>query len=328
MIVSDTNREFEGSGVYSNLYKQDGVIADGAFIQKVDLDDYLDPFINQGRVFTNNQITFNITKSTKPPNRGSVTIFNLSDNASNYLAENQANNIVVMLKAGYEDTNLETIFKGTLTFFEEDFTSETKKTVLQVTDGGVNMKEGNTLRVWPVGTPVDSIVDSLLDDIGLPKAQGGIAKLGPDVITESPTYFSGSIMRGIQRLAEEYKFVFSIQDGASYWMPPEARSEFTTFSLSTETGLKGSPKPINKSATSKQGDTKLRQTSLRAVTLLNGVINPETTVYIKSLAYDTAVKVTKVTHKGSFEGGSWETVLEGDIVDAVVNPAIVFGGNR
>ena len=159
-------------------------------------------------------------------------------------------------------------------------------------------------------------------------AQGGIAKLGADVVTESPTYLSGSIMRGIQRLAEEYKFVFSIQDGASYWMPPEARSEITVFNLNSETGLKGSPQPINNSATSKQGDTKLRQTSLRATTLLNGVINPETTVYVKSVAYDTAVKVTKVTHQGSFEGGNWETTMEGDIVDAVVNPTITFGGNR
>jgi len=326
--VSDTNREFEGSGVYNNLYKQSGVIADGAFIQKVDLDDYVDPTVNKSRVFTNNQITFNIAKSLKPPNKGVITVFNISKELSNYLAENQANDIVVQLKAGYEDTNLETLFKGTLTFFEEDFSSETKKTKLHVTDGGVNIKEGNTLRAWPTGTPVDSIVESLLDDIGLPKAQGGIAKLGADVTVESPLYLTGSIMRGIQRLAEEYKFVFSVQDGASFWMPPEARSEVVAFNINSETGLKGSPQPINKAASSKQGDVKVRQTSLRVKTLLNGVINPESTVYVKSEFYDNAIKVTKVTHTGSYEGGNWETLIEGDIVDAVVNQTAVFGGNR
>ena len=122
--------------------------------------------------------------------------------------------------------------------------------------------------------------------------------------------------------------VFSVQDGSSYWMPPEARSEVIAYSLNVDTGLKGSPQPINKSGNTKQGDVKTKQTSVRVVSTLNGAIKPESTIYLKSNQYDTALKVTKVTHKGSYEGNDWDTIIEGDIVDAVVNPTVVFGGNR
>lgn len=328
LIVRDASSENVGTNLAKYLYSQSGVLADGSFVEKVDLDEYVTQANANGRILTNNHITFNISKSTKPPNKGTITVFNMSEEVSNYLAANQSNNIVILLKAGYEDTSLETIFKGTLSAFEEDFSTETKKTKLMVSDGGVNLREGNTLRSWPTGTPVDTIVETLLDDIGLPKAQGGIAKLGASVKAEAPVYMTGSIFAGIRRLAEEHKMVFSIQDGSAYWMPPEARSEVVAYSLNEFSGMIGSPQPINKSGAAKQGDVKNKQTSLRVTCTLNGAIKPESTIYVKSINYDTALKVTKVTHTGAFEGSSWNTVIEGDIVDAIVLPASQFGGNR
>ena len=139
LIVSSLNRENLGVGALNLLAQQEGVLADGSFVEKVDLDDYVSANENVTRILSNNQITFNIDKSTKPPNNATVTIYNMSEELSGYLASNQSNNIVVLLKAGYADTTLDTLFKGTLTFFEESFTTENKVTKLRLSDGGVNL---------------------------------------------------------------------------------------------------------------------------------------------------------------------------------------------
>lgn len=308
--------------------------ANGQLINKIDLDEFIEEnpsdfyriaeLESEGRVGLNIKFKVEKKSSSSNPNQAKITVYNLSDRLASYLYNNQKKNIVILLKAGYRDTGIKTIFKGTVSGVDSTYEGTLRKTTISCTDGGVNLKEANTNRSYRKGTSVNKIIDDLIDDVGVPKNKGAIARLPDSEKIAHNWYYTGPTAQVLKSWGENYDFSFSIQDGSAHWMPIDGRKDQEVVRISPQTGMIGSPSTRNTSGNAKQRNKAKNKDGIKVKCLLNGAILPETTVYIESDQFNTALKVVDVIHTGELEGAMWVTEFIGKVVDYEVIPSIPF----
>ncbi len=225
--------------------------------KKVDIDDYVTSSAESSWQLNSHNIKFTVEKdaTSSSANTATIIVYNMKESVANYLDENQKKNVSVILKAGYKDSGIREILRGTVATVTDVREGTERITTITVSDGGLNFKETTTSRVYPTGTKVDTIISDLMDDIGLPKKSSCIVTYGDALTVTSPYTVSGNIVPNINRLARRTRMAYSVQDGKQHYMAIDGRSANQAAYVSEDTGLIGSPKPINKSGTSQQGDT-------------------------------------------------------------------------
>lgn len=272
-------------------------------------------------------IDFNIKKdNSKEPNKGYVTVFNLSDEVVNYLSVNQRESLAVMLHAGYNgDEKL--IFSGTVEYVEDNFPQETRETKFILGDGTLNLTTATTARSYRKGTSLNSVLNDLITDLKLPK--GRIIDFGNQTLQTSMA-FTGTASQNLANLAKNTGSTFSVQDGAVYWTREGSRFNNVMFEISEEGGMVGTPTPKQPSSSKKLIKAKAKEKAgekpkapskkqkehdikedvgMTVSTLLNGAILPESTVYLNTRYHKGFYKVAELTHRGGYETGEWVTEL-------------------
>lgn len=270
-------------------------------------------------------INFEIKKdNTKEPNKGYVTIYNLSDETVSYLDATQRENVAMMLYAGYNgDEKL--LFSGTVEFVQDKWNDADRETKLIIGDGVLNLSSSKSARSYRKGTPVDTVLNDLIGDLKLPK--GRVVPYGPSATLQHAMAFSGNTSQNLANLAKNTNSTFSVQDGAVYWTKQGQRFKDVMFEISEETGMRGSPTPQNPEPAKRRLQKRLARknppkkphvkthgeikedSGLIVEMTLNGAILPESTVYLKSMKYTGFYKVMYVKHTGKYEGGDFITEL-------------------
>lgn len=269
-------------------------------------------------------IEFEVKKdNSKDPNKGYVTIYNLSDETVSYLDANQRESIAIVLEAGFDGEN-QAIFSGTVEFVQDKWDGNTRQTKMILGDATTNIMTAKTARSYKKGTPMDTVLNDLISDLKLPV--GKVVKFGNQTLQQSMA-FTGNAANNLERLAKNTGSTFSVQDGAVYWTTQGKRFRNAVFEISAESGMHDSPTPQNPEPAKRRLEKKKKSKSkpkvskgpsraqlkedagLVVTTSLNGAIIPESTVYLKSLKYTGFYKVVYLTHKGQLEGGDWITEL-------------------
>lgn len=269
---------------------------------------------------------FSVKKdNSKEPNKGYVTVYNLSDEVVNYLDANQRESLAAMLHAGYNGDE-KMIFSGTVEYVEDSFPEDTRETKFILGDGTLNLTTATTSRSYRKGTPVNAVLNDLIADLKLPK--GRVVDFGGQTIQHSMA-FTGNASQNLANLAKNTGSTFSVQDGAVYWTREGSRFNNVMFEISEEGGMVGVPSPkqpasskklIKKKAkedaggkpktTSKKKEHDIKEdVGMTVTTLLNGAILPESTVYLNTRYHKGFYKVAELTHKGGYESGDWVTEL-------------------
>lgn len=265
-------------------------------------------------------IEFEVKKdNSKDPNKGYVTLYNLSDETVSYLDANQRESIAIVLEAGFDGEN-QTIFSGTVEFVQDKWDGNTRQTKMILGDATTNIMTAKTARSYKKGTPMDTVLNDLVSDLKLPI--GKVVKFGNQTLQQSMA-FTGNAANNLERLAKNTGSTFSVQDGAVYWTTQGKRFRNAVFEISAESGMHDSPTPQNPEPAKRRLEKKSKSKSkpkankgpsraeikedagLVVVTELNGAIIPESTIYLKSQKYTGFYKVVYLTHKGQLEGGDW-----------------------
>lgn len=269
-------------------------------------------------------IEFEVKKdNSKEPNKGYVTICNLSDETVSYLDANQRESIAIVFKAGFNGDN-KLVFSGTVEFVQDMWSGVERKTKMILGDATLNLKYAKTSRSYRKGTPVDTVLNDLISDLKLPK--GRVLPYGSGETLQHAMAFTGNASDNLAVLAKNTNSTFSVQDGAVYWTKEGSRFSQVIFEISEETGMHDSPTPQNpepaKRRLAKAAAKKHKKTTkphvktsgeikedagLVVTTELNGAILPESTIYLKSVKYTGFYKVLYVNHKGQYQGGDWIT---------------------
>lgn len=282
------------------------------------IDSYMYPGPQQeGYRFSEHNISFQINKTnSSSADVSTITIFNPTKDIVDLLESLSGQKVAIIFKAGYVE-EMKELFRGVMESFVFSFEGETSQLVIKLGDGTVNVREATSSRVYPSGTPYQTIVNDLIADLGVPKAGAGVVP--PKGSTEVAFYATGQTIDQLRRLSLVSNSDFSITDGAAWFLPKLAGIRKEVYKLNAETGLIGDIAPLDKtqgvSTTSKEP-----KKSVKFKCLLNGSITPNSTVYLESSdgRYNGGYKVTSVKHIGELEGTAWYSECEADYVNVYI----------
>lgn len=268
-----------------------------------DLDDYINEDDLNGYVFTEHQITFALKKASDKPelNSGTVTIYNLDDETALYLKNNVKNHLTCSLKAGDNESCLN-IFRGTITAVVDDFSAETRKTKLTLSDGGANVKNAYTVRSYTRGTSKQKILSDFMSDLKLPV---GTLKEVEGTI-DAPASFLSPTWEAISAMSKRWDTNVSIQNGKLSVLPLNTRKTVQASYISSDTGLLGQVTVYSDNTKTTATSEDQEASAIQFRCLLDGAIYPDEMVYVKDGDYDGAYKVLQVDYNGDFEGNTWE----------------------
>lgn len=282
------------------------------------LEDYYDKDDPNAYLFSEHNIVFSASKSSLKQNTNScrVTLYNLDDDVVKYLQLNSSNNLVAILEAGDNETGLLTIFKGTVIAVTDDFTTQDRKTIIHITDGGFNVKNAFTVRSYPRNTPKETIIQDLAKDLKLPfQKLSGV---------------SGNIQRPMSLFGNPYEILkkqgvpvfdtnVSIQNGALSAVPFKSRVRREASFISQDTGLVGRVSYYNDDTKSQSNTSSTASRSIQFTCALDGAIYPDESVYVKDGDFDGAYKVVDVKYEGNLWGDPWFNTVIAVETDGIIS---------
>jgi hypothetical protein len=263
-------------------------------------------------------IEFDITRNTlSSANVCQVRLYNLSERNRNQIffnAFNQSQFRAILLKAGY-GTNLSTVFTGNISQAWSVREGVNFITQIECYDGGYAFVNGNVDISFPAGTPIKTVVTTLMGF--LPNVSIGAVGNFTGVLNRANTY-SGN---AAQLLFEITGGAFFIDQGKAYALQSDeyvpaignAAQSQPTILISDQTGLLNTPV--------------LEQTIVRFEMLFEPSLNVGRLVFLQSTTNPNLngfYKITAVKHRGmisSSMAGSLITI--GEFVNSKENIPVI-----
>lgn len=286
-------------------------------------DDVLQFEDNEEILIRDNHITFDIEKTggdNTSGNTATISIYNLSNESVLLIERVTGTKNFIELLAGYSNDVLKTVFRGNIVRVEDSFDGLDRVTKVICSDGGVYLQTRIVTRVYPKGTKINTIIDDLIDELYLPR--GTISRLPDTTVTTKAISIHGKASDQLKRILEIFNYSFNIQDLFINITPKEtdvvaedAVSNGFIPLISVDTGLIGSPAVLSDTTDLSMVEAKTQSTAgVKFKTLLNGEYNPGGYVKLESASYIGVYRILKVVHEGSYEGDTWYSELEAELV--------------
>lgn len=269
-----------------------------------------------------NHIVFMIDKSQESSlNTSFIEIYNLSDDTVNFINQLAGLGAVCKFSAGYADRQ-ELLLLANLEAMYDEFEGTDRVTRLEFSEGGTIVIDSLFSKYYQRGTPIDSIVNDLIDGLNLTK--GRIDRVGK--VLQKNIYLQGKTWDQIRIIAEEVGFKVSIQDMAVNFVSTN-KNVIENMRVGREinrfTGLVGEPKAVfdNSGKSKRNVVASLQSTFTEAASgveikvLLDGQLRVGSLFRLNTEKISGEYRVTKVVHSGSFEGNDWYTKVTGERIN-------------
>ena len=245
------------------------------------------------------RITFKVEQAIKAePNTVEVKIWNLAEKTR---AKFQDEKIPVVVEAGYVG-NSSRIFSGDLSYGSSVHSGTEWITSFQAGDGEGAFRANRINDSIKAGTKVREVMKKALGKLDL--GAGNILKKidEGDFRGALEEFSNGAVLSGnaagiVDNLAKTLGFEFQIRDGSPEILRVDETTEDEAISLSTGTGLIGSPEEGGKGF-------------IRARSLLQAGLYPGRKVEIISSGIDAFFKVRSAIHTGDTWGPDWYSDIE------------------
>lgn len=258
-------------------------------------------------------ISFNISKDlTQQTNKGTITIYNLSDATAKLVEQDDA---IVELEVGYsEDMGLKRIFIGYITEVKTSFSNGERKTEIAASDGQIAIRNCVVSLSYASAVSRKKIIDDVAQEMGLvvnyaPDCEFGTAAKGFS--------FVGAGKACMDKVCAGSKLSWSIQNNAIQIIKTGGTTKIQAIKLTAASGLIGSVESVLKAAfivkkenSKKTNKRKSRKQGYKVKCLLQPTLSPGDLVYIESKLATGWFKCDKLTHTGEYMGGSWYTDME------------------
>lgn len=240
------------------------------------------------------ELSFEVTKSLKKSaNKAKITVYNLSLASIGALEEKGT---VVQLLAGYKD-NMALLFTGQVA--KKGVVSKrdgnTVTTEIDAGDGELDLAKTRSDLSLAAGATSTEILRALISKMGI--GEGNLDTL-PTKTFVGAYIHSGWARDAIAGVCRDIGVTWSIQDGVFQALAPSAaKAGEVAVLLNATTGLIGAP------TREKEG--------IQATSLMQPRLKPGGLVRVESEWVTGDYKITEVTHKGDFRGGSWYSEIKG-----------------
>ena len=251
---------------------------------------------------TDLRIQFSIDKSSDiTQNSLTISINNLSESTRSKIQESGAQ---LLLYLGYDDetSEAELVYAGDITTAFSKGTFPGTITTIETGDGNNASKKKISSISFAAGVTLETIINKLIIDIGLPKS-----KISGDLTKSFSTGFSfiGHSVAALHKVTKEAGLTFSIQNNEILILDDESDLENQAILLNANTGLLGSPELITPDK-----NVSTEKITLRVESLLNPKFHIGSKVQVGSIDYSGLFKVTNLHMEGDSHGEDWKTVSE------------------
>jgi hypothetical protein len=242
-------------------------------------------------------VRFAVEMNAKTYGKAEVSIFNLNKDHREKLEDSKS--VDVELSVGYETTDLDLLFKGTLREIFSERDSSDWVSTLRMGDGD-KASPARIARSYKSGTKKETIWKDLVDSL----KTAGIDPGNAITMFQNSEYangikellhggaFHGSALPKLKGMARDANLDVSIQDGALVVTPLGEALETTAIVLGPDSGLIGSPKKGTK------GELKIR------ALILPG-LRPKRKIEIRKGPASGMYVIQKAKYKGDTSGNDW-----------------------
>lgn len=243
----------------------------------------------------------------KEPNRGELTIYNLSPATRSAL---QVKGWRAIIEAGYVGTGLATVAVLDIRTVDHVLDNADWKTVLKGGDGERAFQFARASKSFAKGTTVGDVLRYCASALGLAlgNTDAQAAKLGK-VLYGGWTAHGAASME-LDRIARAVGLTYSIQDGVIQILAPDESVAQSVPQLTQDTGLLGSPEMGSPAEAKKAA-------SLKFKSLFLPQLRPGGRVHIRSARYDGIFRLLKVAHSLDTHSTDWysecESIADGSV---------------
>jgi hypothetical protein len=255
------------------------------------------------------KIAFSIEKTdSTDPNKSKIRIYNLSDDthAKVIIAGNH-----ITLKAGYEDETVAAIFFGDVLKGTRKQEGSDSITELEVFDGRTAVMSGQVSVSYAKETEARTIVQALVDAIGLPNK-------GMENVPAGETYqhgytFIGMAGEGLKDVLNNYDLIYTIQNQMLYIMKPGEAADKTGLKLTAGTGLLTTPEPVSDKTSDDDANAEPSNRWKFSAMLFPELV-PGAACKVESSTLNSEIVINKVIFNGDNWGGDYKTDIEGTVL--------------
>ena len=261
-------------------------------------------------VITDLRVRFEITKDLFGyPNLGDIQIFNLSRDRVTSISQEFT---LIELQVGYNGA-LDTVFRGDIRNIVSRREGVDTITQFYAGDGERATRKAVISRTFAGGTPLKQIIKELAATFNIATAK--LDGLDTTRTNQRGQTMSGASKEALDKLADDYNFHWSIQDGELVTQDRESYDrDNSVININRSTGMIGSP-----TITELGADVR---------TLLNAKLNPyraiqittpDVDINVGNLFFRTKVptlgtglfRINKVIHTGDTRGNEWTSAITG-----------------
>lgn len=269
----------------------------------------------EGISITELEVSFNIEQTSEStPDTGTFRITNLNEENRSKLVKDQA----VVFKVGYLDQGLTTLFVGTIFSFSTAQRGTDIVTTVQAGDGFTPLNQTRVNHTFAARSSCESIVEFLASKMNLPTGSLQNGSLGGGKGLKR-LYSRGYVASGnakdvLEDVTKANGLEYTIQAGYLVVIPIGGTKIEPEVPVNRSTGLIGSPSATSQKL-GKKSESKKDASGIKFETLLNPLLTTGRKARVTSKFFtETPVKVTRVSHVGSFRGNDWTTTAESEII--------------
>lgn len=275
-------------------------MADSSVLWQRDVEVIVGKRGEEGLVFKDLKITFNITSNRKTkPNQAKISIFNLNRSSRHFL--NEEDKITVILNVGYGGV-LQKLWDGDITR-----TNSTKRgpdwiTTIESGDGLEDLTKATFRKAYKAGTPFKQVIKDIAKNFKN-SVTGAITDVAGE-INKNGASFEGIASVVMDRILTDQNMGFSIQANELQILKNEAVTSEEAIVVSPLTGLVDSP-------------VKLQKGAIKFKCLIQPGLKSGRAIELRSSLSDRLIiNPTQIDFRGDSRGNEWYAMVTGvDISD-------------
>lgn len=289
------------------VYRADGKPIDAPSTGQI-IPSFFETLAN-GIEITGSDITFDIEKSTaKQPNKGDITIYNLSEHTAGIFGQTTSA-LTVRLLAGYDNVQ-RLLFQGGIRYVSDELTKTERVTKLILSDGGRAYDNAQVSKSYSQNTPMRTILRDCAAALGLRLPREIDADPALDGPAPIGVVLDGYAQSELSRLLGPYGYSWSVQNGQLQILRDnQVRLNAEYVVNRQDSGLLGSPK-YGYHARAANSKSKKPKVLLTFATMLYPELAPGVRVRLDSESAQGPHKILKVRHTGDTGGDEWTTTCE------------------
>lgn len=261
-------------------------------------------------VITDLRVRFEITKDLFGyPNLGDIQIFNLSRDKVTAISQEFT---LIELQVGYGG-GLDTVFRGDIRNIVNRREGVDTITQFYAGDGERATRDARISKTYAAGTSIKQIIKEIAETFKIPTAK--LDGLNTTRTNQRGQTIASASKDAMDKLADDYKFHWSIQDGELVTQDRESYDkDNTVFNINRSTGMIGSP-TITELGADVRTLMNPRLNPYRAVQ----ITTPDAEINVGNLFFRTKVptlgtglfRINKVIHTGDTRGNDWTSAITG-----------------